>query len=129
MQRRHAAGRAALVALATLPMLLALTACSSDDGATLATDDPGLELFRKVKCSTCHGADAEGLARVGPALHGIAANWNQAELELYLQDPAPFRTSKPHLEELSQGYFAHMRAFPELLPEQRTQLALWLLER
>lgn len=109
--------------------LLTLASCGSKQSVPPAEAGSALELFRQVKCSTCHGPNAEGLPRTGPELVGIAANWQQHELERYLQDPAPFRDIKPHLKALSQTYFAHMRAFPELSPAQRTQLSLWLLER
>lgn len=109
--------------------LLVTVSCGPDEPTTPATDGSPLALYRQVKCSSCHGENAEGVARMGPPLNDIAANWNQEELERYLEDPAPFRSSKPHLEALSQTFFAHMRAFPELSAPQRTQLAVWLLER
>lgn len=124
MSKSRLAGSLPLLALAALT----LAACAKDEGAGSETSsDPGLALFNEVRCNSCHGPEAQGIARMGPALRDIKANWTEEELERYFVDPAPFRTSKPHLEELAKDYFAHMRAFPELSAEQRTLLARWTL--
>lgn len=116
-----------------LAALAALAGGCADDasGTTgeLPPDSPGFALFQRMRCDTCHGADANGLPRIGPPLHGIAANWTREELVAYLQDPAPFRASKPHLQQVAQGYMAHMRPFPELSEKERGVLGDWLLAR
>lgn len=89
----------------------------------------GADLFRKVRCDSCHGAEGQGLPRMGPPLARIAENWTREELVAYFQDPAPFREKKPHLKALAAPFFGHMRPFPELELPHRETLADWLLAR
>lgn len=111
-------------------ILLVVPACGRTDTQILGVPpSEGLALYQKARCDTCHGEAGAGLPRVGPELRGIAANWTREELAAYMLDPAPFRSSKPHLKQLSSGYFAHMRPFPELAEEERLVLADWLLAR
>ena len=110
--------------------ILLLNACSEEGGTPPSADSPGLALYQKARCDSCHGPNGEGLPRVGPRLASIASNWTRAELAAYIEDPAPFRSSKPHLERLARDYFAHMRPFrDELSAEERLTLADWLLAR
>jgi len=116
--------RTAALALALAFGLIGLAAACGQP-ARPRSELSGAELFALVKCDACHGPGGAGTF-LGPRLERIAANWSRADLSEYIRDPAPFRERDARLRELSRGFTAHMRAFPELSDDERDRVADWL---
>ena len=49
-------------------------------------------------CSTCHGPEGDKIG--GKNLHTVGARMNQAQIEMFIQNPAPpmLRLFKPYLK-------------------------------
>lgn len=114
-----------LLVLFTLAALL-LTSClgrkAVPEGAS------GAEIYVLQNCRLCHEEDGSGSGR-GPALGQLRTNWTVEQLVSYLSDPAPFIEADPRLKKLEDTHSLPMPRYHNLTEQQRSRLAVWLLER
>ena len=111
--------------IALVPALFVLGfACSFRTQPPAGAD--GATIYELQNCANCHGKDREGKS-LGPALEGLAANWDEEGLARFFADPKPFLAEDARLEGLRKAYPAAMSKYDNLDLEQRTTLARWLL--
>jgi cytochrome c553 len=83
------------------------------------------EIFVKLECGTCHGANGEGTEQA-PPLVGLAERWDEASLVAFLKDPQP---DNSHIAYREEPYPIQMRSFGQVEEEELVELARFLLTR
>jgi len=87
---------------------------------------PGGQAYLDSGCARCHGANFSG-TQLGPPLSGLASNWTESDLTLYLKNPSGYLKKDARIKALSEQYKVVRPRF-EMDPEQRRLLVEFLLK-
>lgn len=83
------------------------------------------EIFVKLECGTCHGANREGTEQA-PPLVGLSERWDEASLVAFLKDPQP---DDSHIAYREEPYPVQMQSFGQVEEQELVELARHLLAR
>jgi cytochrome c553 len=90
------------------------------------TEAAALYAHQTLMCSICHGADGTG-GPMGPSLDGLEADWKEADLAAFLQDPVEWLGKSARLSELHSRYPQGMPKPKDLSDADASLIARWLL--
>jgi cytochrome c2 len=111
---------ASLVILSTL----AIVGCG---GSTPEDSSPGAQVYARLDCSRCHGADREG-TRTAPALRDLSIHWDRDGLVAYLESPQEVAASRPDMAYRNADYRVQMPSYSHLEEKDLRALADFLLQ-
>lgn len=103
------------------------------DGATTEDERPlsdAVDLYvggTSPTCQVCHGEKGEG-AMMGPALDGLAEDWDVDALAAFLLDPPAALAESERLTELAGRYSMPMPEPSGFTESDARVMARWLLE-
>lgn len=90
------------------------------------TEAATLYAHQALMCAICHGADGTG-GPMGPGLDGLEADWKEADLAAFLQDPVEWLGKSARLSELHSRYPQGMPKPKDLSDADASLIARWLL--
>jgi len=87
----------------------------------------GLTLIQQNGCTSCHGDNLKGIAKLGPDLYNAKKHWNRDGLINYLRNPADYRNDKRFDEYKDEFSNIMMPSFENLSVQDLGKIADYVL--